>query len=236
MPNEELIPGQPVPAPDQQITPDPAPAEPVVAPPVTPAPATPPAGSTPDGFVEKGRFDGAIRKIEELTIASRSHAEELKAKDLEIERLTASLSSKDIEKTVAVGERDKNLETALTENQALLTEVQQLRAYKMKVETAREMGRPELIQILDKIPDLADAEVLKSVMADFVKFREDGIKERETALLSGITPPAPPIHNAPEKPTTGEGWSAYVNKFPIGSKERQAAFDEWGDWQIAQAK
>jgi len=216
--------------PDQQQ--DPAP---VTTPPATPpSNPTPPADNVPDGFVKQERFSGAIKKIEELTLANRGLNEQLTAKTSEMEQLNAQLASKDIEKTVAVGERDKNLEVALKKNADMEKELASLRAFKMKVETARELGHPELIGILDRIPAMEDADVLKDVMSDFVNFRESGIKEREQALLSGYTPPTPSVQPTDEAPQSNKEWEKHVNSLPVGSKDRQEAFDKWFDWQQEQ--
>jgi len=208
---------------------------PPVTPPETP-PQTPPAGQTPPELDWKKRYDGAVLSLQQLTAEKRTLEASIQEKTSQVEQLQATLSSKDIEKTVAVGERDKNLEAALKQNQDLQAELASLKAFKLKIEVAKELNAPELVQIADRIPDLTDKEVLTNVMQDFLGFRQSGIRERETALLSGITPPTPPIQNTPSKPTTAEGWQTYVNEFAIGSKERMAAFDEWFDWQQEQAK
>jgi len=198
---------------------------PVVTPPVAPVVAVP----DPDTDWEK-RYKGSVKMVEQLTIANRDHASQQQLQTSEIERLKADLANKDIERTVAVSERDTNLETALTASAAKDTELAKLRAHKLKVDLAKELGHPELISILDRIPDMEDHEVQKTVMMDFVQFREAGIQEREKALLSGTTPPVSPVISTPATPTTTEGWAAYVEDLPLGSKERTKASDEWFEW------
>lgn len=203
-----------------------------------PAPATtPPAPketppSPPKGYVEQERFNGAIRKIEELTTTNRTLTSDIAAKTSELEQLRAQLATKDVEKTVAVSERDRALETSLTDAGSLRKELAALQAYQMKVEMAKELGQPELISILHTIPDMQDKETLKVVMQDFIRFRDDGIKAREKQLLAGVTPPIAQMSSTPELPTTNEGWERYVNTFQLGSTERARAFDAWGDWQL----
>lgn len=220
MPNDPVIvPGQQSTDPGQQTPPAPASTPPAV-------PQTPPSG-----FVEQERFSGAIRKIEELTTAQRTKELDLQAKLSEIERLKAELANRDIEKTVAVGERDRAYQAALQEGAALKHEVEQLKAFQLKVEVAKEIGHPELLTILHTIPDLTDREVLKNVMGDFVRFREEGVTARERQLFAGITPPISPIVNAPAEPASDEEWQRRVNGLAVGSKERQQAFDAWFEWQ-----
>lgn len=205
----------------QQPIPDPAPTTPVEP----PAPAGP-----PDGYVEQARFTGAIQKIEELTVANRDQATRLDTQTSELELLKLTASSKDQETTIVVGERDKLLNASADEVRALNTEVTTLRAYKRKVEMAKKMGRPELINTLHIIPDMEDDEALQAVMTDILGFRDTGVEQRERELTSGIIPSTTHIEAVDVKPTTDEGWKRYVNSFPTGSKERAAALEEQGDW------
>jgi len=207
------------------------PATPVVTPPVAPVVIPPAVVTDPDW---EARYKGSVLLVEELTIANRDHVTQQQAQTSEIERLTTALGTKDIEKTVAVSERDKNLEAALIVNAAQDTELVQLRAHKLKVDLANELGHPELITILDSIPTMIDPEVQKTVMMDFVNFREAGIQEREKALLSGVTPPVSPVISAPVMPTTAKGWQDKLNELPLGSAERQKVSDQWYDWMRQQ--
>lgn len=208
----------------QQSDPNPA----ATPPASTPTGPNVPAGISPGNW--EARYKGAVAKIEELTLANRNLQTQQQVQASEIERLNTALATKDVEKTVAVGERDKNLENVLTRNQELEVELTQLRAYKLKVETARELGHPELVHILGSIPDIGDAEVLKGVMTDFIKFRQDGIKEREAVLLSGYTPPVPNVQTTQTLPTTAKGWESHLDQLPLGSPERQKAFDQYFEW------
>jgi hypothetical protein len=179
----------------------------------------------------KARFDGQVKKIEQLVTGQRDLEAQLATKTSECEQLKAQLGIKDTEKNVAISERDKRLQEALTAKSTLDAELSDLRAYKLKVDVAKELGHPNLLKIIDKIPNMTDREALKSVLSEFAEFARDAAKERETALLSGVTPGLqnnqPPQINVP---TSDEGWMKLLNDKPLGSPERQKVYDEYWTW------
>lgn len=190
---------------------------------------------TPPGYIEQARFTGAVQTIEKLTTEKRTFEGQLAAKTSELEQLRTQLATKDIETTVAVSERDKNLQTIVQEKAALEAEHTKAKAQLLKVEVAKELGKPELLLILGSIPDMTDKEALTTVMSDFVRFREDGVKERESQLLAGVTPPLSSVTVAPEWPVNSEGWQKLLNSLPLGSPERAKAFTAYGDWAMTDA-
>lgn len=204
----------------------------VETPPVQPPPAepvtTPPVA--PDGFIEQTRYNGLVRKVEELTLTNRELTSQLTAKSSETEQLTGQLAVKDTEKTVAVNERDKALETSMTENQGLQAELTELRALKLKLEVAKELNRPELVQILDQLPNLTDKEALVIVANDFLGFADGMVKEREEQLTSGITPPIGSVSTTPATPSTPQAWETHINSQILGTPERDKAMNDYGDW------
>lgn len=184
----------------------------------------------------KKRFDGAILKIQELTLKSREVEAELAKKASEIEQLQAQLNIKDVEKTAAVGERDKQLQEYVTRTQQQQSELKALQALQLKVKVARKLNRPELLKILDNIPALEDEATLETVMKDFIGFADDLVATREKQLLAGITPGVGAGAQAPAKPATPKGWEEYINALPLGSTDRAKALDEYGDWLELQNK
>jgi hypothetical protein len=219
--------------PGEPAAPAPAPA-PVPAAPPQPAPAAPPPqpAGAPEGYIEKARYDGLVRKVEELTLDNRKLTDQLAAQSSEIEQLKGQLAIKDTEKTVAVGERDNKIQTVLQENATLQAELTELRGLKLKVKVINDLKRPELLRIADKIPNLQDEEALKIVMQDFAGFADDLVKQREQQLLSGVTPPLGPGNVTPSEPESDRGWQEKINGLPLGSPERQKAMDDYGDWLI----
>lgn len=230
-PNTDVSPVEPIEQ-EPTVTPQPPDPEPVTTPPAVPQVPDGP----PDGFVEQARFTGAIQKIEELTISNRTQATALEAKSSELEQLKSQASTKAQETNIVVGERDKLLNASAEEVRTLNTEAIKLRAYQRKVEMAKKIGRPELINVLDIVPDMEDNEALETVMRDIIGFRDSGIEQREKELTSGIVPNAPRLESVPSKPTTEEGWKSYVDSFQVGSDARAVALNEHGDWMFAKPK
>jgi len=192
--------------------------------------------TTTAGEDYKKRFDGAILKIQELTLGSRSKDAELATKASELEQLRTQLSLKDVEKTAAVGERDRQLQEAITKNQQQETELKVAKALQLKLKVIKKLNRPELLKIIDHIPALEDEAVLETVMKDFGGFADDLVKARETQLLAGITPGIGAGATAPTRPASNQGWEDHINGLPLGSKDRAKALDDYGDWLEQQSK
>jgi hypothetical protein len=156
------------------------------------------------------------------------------AKTSESEQLRAQLSLRDSEKTVAISERDKTIQELSQTKANIENELHRLRSLEMKVKVAKEMGRPDLMRVLDTIPNVTDESALKSVLETLSEYADSAVREREKQLLSGVTPP---ISNAGAKsagmPTTEAEWQAQINLLPIGSKERAKAHDDYWNWLVA---
>jgi len=191
----------------------------------------------PEGFIELARYNGLVRKVEQLTLDNRSLNEQLTAKTSETEQLRAQLSVKDTEKSAAVGERDKQLQEAIQSRTALETEVNQLRALKLKLDTIKKLNRPDLVKIADKIPNMTDAEALESVLKEFASFADEAATTREKQLLAGITPgPGSGQTVSDNLPDSDQSWTAHIEKQPLGSPERQKAWDQYWGWLEARNK
>ncbi len=190
-----------------------------------------------EGFIEIARYNGLVRKVEQLTLDNRSLTEQLTAKSSETEQLRAQLSVKDTEKSAAVSERDKQLQEAIQSRTALESEVTELRALKLKLDTIRKLGRPELVKIADKIPNMTDAEALETVLKEFASFADEAATAREKQLLAGVTPGLGSAKStAPGLPTSDAEWNAYIEKQPLGSEDRQKAWDSYWVWLETQNK
>ncbi len=191
-------------------------------------PVTPPQQVATDW---KARYDGLVKKVEELTLTNRSLNEQLTAKSSEIEQLRGQLVVKDAEKSTTVGERDKLLQSITTEKTALEGELAELRSLKLKVEAIQEMGRPELLKIAGRIPGMTDKEALKTVLADFASFADELVQQREKQLLAGVTPPLSGAGNVKTGlPASESEWETKINSLQLGSRERSQAFDDYYVW------
>ena len=218
---------------DQVTTPaDPAP---VAQQPVTPTvPATTPPVSQgnqpPAGYIEKARFDGLVRKVEELTLANRKLQEDLQGKTSQVEQLSANISLKDTEKSAAVGERDNQIQTLTQASLEKDAELKRLRALELKLQVVNEMNRGDLVPLLSHIPDMEDAEALKATLGTFADFTDTAVRAREQQLTSGVLPVGGGITQADTQPSTREAWNKEINNLPVGSKERNAKVQEFGAW------
>ncbi len=207
---EPVTPGQPGAPSGQQV------------PPVTPPP--------PQGENWEARFKGLQASTQALAEQIKTLQAELAAKTSENERLGAQLGLKDVEKTAAVGERDKTIEQLTQTNQSAQTELDRLKALELKVKTAIELKKPELIALLDTIPNATDPEALKTIMKSIDDYAALQVKARETQLLAGGGMPAGGSPAPAPGPQTQEEWQKAIDKEPLGSKKRAQLMDDYGDW------
>lgn len=184
----------------------------------------------------KARFDGQVKTIEKLVGEKRSLEAELASLKTQVEQLNAQLGLKDVEKNAAVDERDKQIQSLVTENSASKTELERLKALELKLEVATELGDPGLIKVAKHIPNVTDKEALKTIMQDLASFAGERVKEREKQLLAGTGVAAGTIPSTPGKPQSAQEWESYYNSMPVGSPERMKALDEYGDWLAVKHK
>lgn len=169
----------------------------------------------------KPRYDGAVRKMQELSETIKSLQGQLETKSSEIEQLNSQLSSKDAEFGMTRKELEEKLNTFQSENEQAKSELSKLRAFNTKVEVAKELGHPELIKILDTFPDTDDKDALKKSMEMVSSFASELVKSRETELTAGVTPTV----NAPAGtplPKTAAEWDKYIQSLPPGEKRNEA--------------
>ena len=190
----------------------------------TPVPSAPPAEDW------KKRYDGLNVKVQDLVVKIRDLEGQLGGKSSELEQLNAQLSIKDTEKLVAVSERDKQIETLLTQTQSAQMEMRRLKALELKMKVAQDLKRPELIEIARHIPDLEDEEALKTVMTDFARFTDTAVKAREDQLLAGVTVNAGGSQVKEAGPATEHEWQAHIDRAALGSRDRRERMDAYGDW------
>jgi uncharacterized small protein (DUF1192 family) len=191
---------------------------------------TAPPQQAPAGFIELARYNGLVRKVEELTLGTRTLNEQLAAQTSELEQLRAQLVVKDAEKSAAVSQRDGQIQETIKAKTELERELNDLRGLKTKVEVIREMKRPDLLKIADQVPNLTDPEALKTVLASFASFADEAASEREKQLLAGVTPGVGAAAKASTAPASDKAWMEHIESLPLGSPERAKAFYEYGNW------
>jgi hypothetical protein len=192
-----------------------------------------PAG---DSVNWEARYKGLVPTVDKLTARMRDLEAQLAAKTSETEQLHAQLGLKDTEKSAAISERDRQLQEAIQKSTGYETELNELRALRLKLEVAKELGRPDLMKIAERIPNMNDREVLKTVLSDFASFADDAVREREKQLLSGITPTlsAAQATVTPGLPVSEGDWMKFIESKPIGSPDREKAWSDY--WSFLEAK
>ena len=200
--------------------------------PSAPVTQAPPA-QAPEGFVEIARLNGALAKIQELTLANRTLTEQLAAKEQSVGSFQAQLAQKEAEWNAKAGEFTQQLETANTEKSSMASKLTEFDAMQLKMKIIAELGQPALYNILGVIPNITDEAALRAQITGLASFASDLVKKRETELVTGVLPITPPPGNK-QLPTTDEGWQNHINSYPLGSIERQKAFEAWQQFLFAQ--
>lgn len=196
-------------------------------------PQQPPASSPAPEMVPAARLNGALAKIQELTLALQAKDRLLAERDQQIASLSSDMAGREANLKNEVGEKSRTLETTVTENARLKDQLAKLEMYQRKVKIASELQIPGLLDILDVIPDAEDDEKQKAVMQRFGQFAGNISKARESEILAGNTGTTlQPVTQA-AAPSTPEGWSALVNSHPLGSPERAKAMEAWRKWEFS---
>ena len=184
----------------------------------------------------EARYKGLVKKVEELTLSNRDLSAQLALKSSEIEQSKTQLGIKDTEKTAAVTERDNQIRTLTEARLANEAALKTLQALEMKVKVAKKLGRMDLLEVADQIPNVGDEAALEAVFQSLSSFTDKAVKQEREKLLAGVTPPPSSTSTSITLPTTSESWEKYVNSFTIGTKDRAAAMNSWGSWVQNQRK
>lgn len=183
----------------------------------------------------ESRYKGASTVINNQAEKIKALEAQLSSLTSEAEQSKSQLGVKDVEKSIAIGEYQKQLEKALTENSQATNELRELRAVKAKIELARKLNAPELLPILDSIPYVDNPEAMETIMKGFIGWGNDLVSRREKELRAGVTPPVGPSTQI-STPQNGVDWQKHINNLPLGSPERQKAMDDWWQWGKASQK
>jgi hypothetical protein len=199
----------------------------------TPAPATTPAlGSAPEGYVEVKRLNGALQKIEELTLLNKTLTERLTGLTSEKTTLQADLQQKESvwnaqqsEFTTKLGSADKtiaDLNARLASSDAL----------KLKMKLIGELNAPQLYSVIDVIPDGTDEAAMKAAIQKLAGFANQIAQSREKELTAGVT--TIEQNQGLQLPTTDKGWQDYIAGLNFGTPEYQKAMEGWHSWLFNQ--
>ncbi|MFH1984593.1 MAG: hypothetical protein ABIL58_22350 [Pseudomonadota bacterium] len=189
--------------------------------------------TTPDPakWVEKLRLDGAMQKIEELTIANRILTEQATSSREVAGTLTASVATKETEYGVKVSD----LSTQVATLQQALSEAQVKVALggvsEARIKVIKDMKRPDLLSLADLLPNTTDEAEILTAASKIAEYADSQKIAREKQLLAGVTP----VDNTPpgqqiKTPATADAWIKAIQAIPDGSPEKQAAWDGYFKW------
>jgi chromosome segregation ATPase len=181
-------------------------------------------------FVPMERFSGAIQKIQSLTEEKNGLTQQLENKVSEMERLQLSLAEKEAGSTTLLGQRDQTIGELNNQISTLQEDLSKAQIDMKKVQIAKEIGAPELIQILDTIPSVSDEEQLKNMMKNIAEFTTSQVTAREKELMAGATPQITSVDNVQTPfPEAGDAdaWEQRLAKLDPGSKEWNDAMEHW---------
>jgi hypothetical protein len=193
----------------------------------TQSPVSQPASvSAPEGFVEVARLNGALRKIEELTLLNKTLTDRMTGLTGEKTTLQADLGQKESVWNATQSEFTTKLATAETTITQLNTRLAASDALKMKLKLIQEAQAPQLYSVIDVIADGTDEAAMKAQIEKLAGFASQIAQSREKELTAGVTT-IPQNVQAPQMPTTDAGWQEYIAKLPFGSPEYQKAMESW---------
>lgn len=199
-----------------------------------PSAQTPASGSAPEGFVEQKRLNGALQKIQELTLLNQTLTERLTARDRDFSNLQADLTQKEASWTASQSEFTSKLASAETERSQLNAELAKSNALKLKLKLIGELNAPQLYSVIDVISDTGDEAAMKAQIEKLAGFANQIAQSREKELTAGVTTIPQGPQAAPQLPTTNEGWQALINGLPFGSPDYQKAMEGWHSWLFNQ--
>lgn len=179
----------------------------------------------------EARYKGQQSALQLAVTAKKELETQLATLTSDLEQLRSQLSLKETEKTVAMSERDSNIKSLMEAKNAADQELAKLRALNKKIELAKAMKRPEILPMLDRIPDIDDEEILKQYVTDMLSWADDLVSQREKALLAGVVPSLGGPGTQPiEGPSSPDAWLDKIEKLPLGSADRAKAMDEYYGW------
>lgn len=177
----------------------------------------------------ESRFKGLQRKYNTLMEAKGELEKQLEQALSKIETLEKTSNQLSVEKDSLLKENQTKIDEltqALNEKDQKLSELSQVQ---LKVKVANELGHPELVQLIDAIPNSDDPEQVKESMQTILGFTKAQIERREQQLTEGLMPGEANEGTMPQ-PTTEEGWLDLIDKYPLGSDEYNKAMEAYFNW------
>ena len=193
---------------------------------------TQPSASAPEGFVEVKRLNGALQKIEELTLLNKTLTERMTGLTNEKTTLQADLQQKESVWTAQQSEFTTKLGSADKTIADLNAQLAKFQAMQLKMKLIDELKAPQLYSVIDVIPDGTDEAQMKAAIQKLAGFANQIAQSREKELTAGVT--TIEQNQAPQLPTTDKGWQDYIAGLSFGTPEYQKAMEGWHTWLFNQ--
>jgi len=172
------------------------------------------------------RFKGLQRKFNtlmETNGALESQLAEIRLAREEKEKQLATLSNEKDSIQQKTQKQIDDLSAQLQEKEQKLSELSQMQ---LKVKVANDLGHPELLQLIDTIPNTDDPEQIEGAMKTILDFTQTRVAQREQQLSEGLMP-GETATDGSTLPSTEQGWVEMIDKLPLGSSEREEAMDKY---------
>jgi chromosome segregation ATPase len=179
----------------------------------------------------EARFKGLQRKYNVLVETKGELDNQLADERAKREQIQKQLDTLSNEKESLTAENKKKIDeltASLNEKDQTLSELSYVQK---KVKVANELGHPELLQLIETIPNTDDEERIKESMKTILGFTKSQIEAREQQITEGLSPGEAGGSEQP-LPSTEEGWMEMIDKLPLGSDKRQEAMDAYFDWTM----
>lgn len=187
----------------------------------------------PDGFVKKKRYTNLVQKVDTLTKALAEAQDTLTGKGEELTSLQKQLDEFKGTHETTLAEREEKLselEKQLGEKDQSLTKLQ---ALEKKVSVIKELGRSDLLPVLDHIPG-GDPEQVESAVKALAELVDTQVKQREEQLMKGVVNTPDASSPASSAPATHKAWLQKIENLPLGTPERAEALKTYGEWGRSQ--
>jgi len=187
-------------------------------------PAQQAGGNPADNW--EARFKGLQTKYNVLVNANGELESQLADVTSKLEHYEKQLANMSVEKDSLTNQHKNKIDeltSKLTEYEGNLSELKQ---YQLKVKVAREMGHPELVKVIDSIPNSEDEEAIKNAFKNILDLTSDFVKRREEQLIEGLSP-GEAGGDESVLPASEQGWMDYIDSFQLGSKDRVKAQDQY---------
>ena len=172
------------------------------------------------------RLNGALAKIQSLTEEGRRKDGTIVELQGQISALHGEHAGEKASLSAVASETGTKLQTALAQIESLKTELAGKDGRLLKLKLIRENGMSGLLDIMDDIPAVSDETAQLEVLKRFAGFAAKVSSARESELVAGVLP-TPAQKVTATVPTNSGDWMKFIESLPLGSQERQTAWEAY---------